>query len=332
MKLCIAALVVASAFGQGKQNVIKTGTSDESALTRLDPSSTYASRPGSPVNKQVWIMTDKLCDGTGSGPSNCRWNGSIWETIGGGGSGGTGTPSGATGSVQTNAGGGNFGGQSSIFSGGTLKQRAVECASGSVPYTTLNALADGVAGEVPIQTGISGNARWDQVKVSETAQFAGVNGLTVSMGRPGSSTNDEMSGSMVPLMVSSGDSNFWSTRPIPPQLTSTYSIVLNFAVPVYHYGTGTVDLTNGSTTITGHGTTWTSTMTGMKVTLNGVFYGFTYVSATLGTLSSAYAGVTCNDAHTSGAPSCAGNVWIQNYPKQVTAGALGWEVCGYAAQ
>jgi hypothetical protein len=31
-------------------------------------------------------------------------------------------------------------------------------------------------------------------------------------------------------MVSSGDVNFWSARPIPPQLTSAYSIVLNFSV------------------------------------------------------------------------------------------------------
>jgi len=31
-------------------------------------------------------------------------------------------------------------------------------------------------------------------------------------------------------MVSSGDVNFWTSRPIPPQLTSTYSLVLNFAV------------------------------------------------------------------------------------------------------
>jgi hypothetical protein len=39
-----------------------------------------------------------------------------------------------------------------------------------------------------------------------------------------------MTGAQVPLMVSGGDANFWTSRPIPPQLTGTYSIVLNFAV------------------------------------------------------------------------------------------------------
>ena len=106
-------------------------------------------------------------------------------------------------------------------------QRAVECASGTVPSTSLTAAA--VSQEITIQTGVSGNVRWDQVLVSETTQFTGTTGLTVSMGRPGSN-NVEMTGTLVPLMVSSGDVNYWTARPIPPQLTSTYSIVLNFAV------------------------------------------------------------------------------------------------------
>jgi hypothetical protein len=83
--------------------------------------------------------------------------------------------------------------------------------------------------EVTIQTGISGNVRWDQVVVSETAQFAGTTGLTVSMGRPGTN-NYEMTGTRVPLMVSGGDANFWTARPMPPQFTGTYAIVLNFSV------------------------------------------------------------------------------------------------------
>jgi hypothetical protein len=37
-------------------------------------------------------------------------------------------------------------------------------------------------------------------------------------------------GFLFPLMVSGSDVNYVSTRPIPPQITSTYSIVLNFAV------------------------------------------------------------------------------------------------------
>ena len=145
---------------------------------------------------------------------------------GGSGQTGGGTPGGGSGQVQINS-GGTFAGQTSIFNGGTLVQRAVECASGTTSYTALTAAAP--SQEVTIQTGISGNVRWDQVTVSETTQFAGTTGLTVSMGRPGTN-NHEMTGAQVPLMVSGGDANFWTARPIPPQLTGTYSIVLNFAV------------------------------------------------------------------------------------------------------
>jgi hypothetical protein len=137
--------------------------------------------------------------------------------------------------VQVNS-GGSFGGQSSIFSGGTLVQRAVECASGTTSHTALTAAAANQ--EITIQTGISGNVRWDQVTISETTQFSGATGLTVSMGRPGTN-NYEMTGALVPLMVSGGDTNFWMARPIPPQLTSTYSIVLNFAVTSGNVNTAT---------------------------------------------------------------------------------------------
>ena len=115
-----------------------------------------------------------------------------------------------------------------IFSGGSQVQRSMQCANGTVAYTALTAAA--ASQEITIQTGISGNVRWDQLKLSETTQFASstATALTVSVGRPG--TNDsEMTGAQIPLMASSGDANFWSARPSPPQLTSTYSIVLNFA-------------------------------------------------------------------------------------------------------
>jgi ABC-type nitrate/sulfonate/bicarbonate transport system substrate-binding protein len=130
--------------------------------------------------------------------------------------------------VQVNS-GGTFGGQSSIFSGGTRVQNAVECAHGTTSYTALTAAA--ASQEITIQTGMSGNVRYASVLLSETTQFAGGTGLTVSMGRPGSTTNAEMmNGAPLPLMVSGGDVNYASTRPIPPQITSAYSIVLNFAV------------------------------------------------------------------------------------------------------
>ncbi len=104
------------------------------------------------------------------------------------------------------------------------------CTYGTVTATDLQGLASGVTGEITIQTGVSGDERWDQVLMSETTQFTGTTGLTVSMGRPGSTTNDEMSGAAMPLMVSSGGANFWSARPIPPQLGTTYDIVLSFTV------------------------------------------------------------------------------------------------------
>jgi hypothetical protein len=51
------------------------------------------------------------------------------------------------------------------------------------------------------------------------------------MGRPGSSTHAELTnGVLFPLQVSTGDFNYVSTRPAPPQITGTYNIVLNFAV------------------------------------------------------------------------------------------------------
>ncbi len=60
------------------------------------------------------------------------------------------------------------------------------------------------------------------------------------------------------------------------------------------YEAGTVTLTNGSTTVTGASTTFTSAMTGRDFRAAGdeEYYGFTYVSATSGTLSRAYEGTT----------------------------------------
>ena len=149
----------------------------------------------------------------------------MWSAVSGG-TGGGGTPGGSNGQAQINS-GGTFAGQSSIFNGGTLVQRAVECASGTVSSTALTAAAANQ--EITIQAGVSGDVRWDEVTVSETTQFAGTTGLTVSMGRPGTN-NLEMTGTLVPLMVSSGDTNYWTARPSPAQLTGTYPIVLNFAV------------------------------------------------------------------------------------------------------
>lgn len=52
------------------------------------------------------------------------------------------------------------------------------------------------------------------------------------------------------------------------------------------YQTGTLTATQGSTSITGVGTTWTSAMTGLMIRIANTeeYYQFTYVSATSGTL------------------------------------------------
>jgi hypothetical protein len=228
MRAIVVLSIAIACFGQGRQNIVQTGIVDARRANWIPPASTFANPPSSPATGSVYIFTDAsavgACSGGGSALATCRWSGGAWAAVGGGGVGGT--AGGSDGQVQVNS-GGSFAGQSSIVSRGTLRQRAVECAYGTVSYTALTASAANQ--EITIQTGISGNVRWDQVMVSETTQFAGTTGLTVSMGRPGSN-NYEMTGTLVPLMVSSGDVNFWTARPIPPQLTDTYSIVLNFAV------------------------------------------------------------------------------------------------------
>ena len=222
-------ILSAACFGQGRQNVVQTGTVDAHGANWIPPTSTFAAPPSSPAPGSVYIFTDAsavgACTGGGSALASCRWSGSAWSAVSGG-TGGSGTPGGSSGQVQINS-GATFAGQASIFNGGTLVQRAVECATGTVNSTALTAAAANQ--EITIQAAISGNVRWDEVTVSETTQFAGTTGLTVSMGRPGTN-NLEMTGTLVPLMVSSGDSNYWTARPSPAQLSGTYPIVLNFAV------------------------------------------------------------------------------------------------------
>jgi hypothetical protein len=193
MRFIFALFIAAACFGQDKQNVVQTGIVDARGANWIPPTVTYASLPASPTTGTVYIVTDTLCTGSGTGPAICRWSGSAWSALGGGGS------------------------------------AASPCTSGTVSYSALNVAA--ASREITIQTAVSGNTRWMGIVLSETTQFAGTTGLTVSMGRPGSTTHAEMTnGTAFPLMVSSGDVNYISTRPIPPQITSTYDIVLNFAV------------------------------------------------------------------------------------------------------
>jgi len=208
-RLAFGILLAIACFGQGKKNVVQTGVVDARGASWIPPTAKFANEPSSPVTGSVYLFTDASavgsCTGGGSALATCRWSGVAWQAVSGGG-------------ATT---------QPSILSGGTAVLRQVECASGTVNSTALTAAAPNQ--EITIQTGIPGNARWEQVLVSETTQFTGLTGLTVSMGRPGSS-NYELTGTLVPLGISSGDVNYWTARPAPPQLTSTYSVVLNFAV------------------------------------------------------------------------------------------------------
>ena len=207
-RFAIGPLLVIACFGQGKSNVVQKGVVDAHGANWVAPTATFASPPSSPATGSVYIFTDAsssgTCTGGGSSLANCRWSGVAWQAVGGGGGGAA---------------------QASILSGGSKVQRQVECATGTVSSSALTAASS--SQEITIQTGIPGNARWEQVLVSETTQFTGATGLTVSMGRPGSN-NYEMTGTLVPLGVSSGDANSWTARPIPPQLSGTYSIVLSF--------------------------------------------------------------------------------------------------------
>ena len=220
-RFVIGLILVTGCFGQGKKNVVQTGVIDARGATWVPPAARFAAPPSTPPTGAVYVFNDAAalgtCTGGGSALATCLWNGSDWQAVGGGG----GTSS-----------------QASIFSGGTLVQRQVECASGTVPYTALTAATP--AQEIIIQTGVAGNVRWDQVLISETTQFAGTfTGLTVSMGRPGVNNNVEMTGTALPLKQSSGDINYWSARPIPPQLSSNYSIVLNFTATGANVNTAT---------------------------------------------------------------------------------------------
>jgi hypothetical protein len=122
------------------------------------------------------------------------------------------------------------------------------CQTGTIGYATIAALGATTNGEITIVAATPGTQRYQGVVISETTQFVGtsVTSLTVSMGRAGSTNHAEMTnGINFPLMASSGDVNYISTRPMPPQITSSYGIVLNL---IEVGGTGLNALTAGSLT------------------------------------------------------------------------------------
>ena len=97
------------------------------------------------------------------------------------------------------------------------------------------------------------------------------------------------------FFIDAGQINFW-----PKPSTSSLVITYNYKVLVRDlsnadYTTGTIALTNGSTTVTGTGTTFTAAMVGryLKSNTDGYWYkiaGFT--STTVLTLAKSFAGTT----------------------------------------
>ncbi len=101
----------------------------------------------------------------------------------------------------------------------------IACDTGTIAESALTNAT--TSQEITIMTGVTGATLFAKTQLVETTQFSGgaSTALTVSMGRTGAN-NTEMSGGLIPLMQASGS---WNTFiPPEPQITSTYSIVLNF--------------------------------------------------------------------------------------------------------
>jgi hypothetical protein len=228
MRLMIVMLIAAACFGQGKQNMVQTGFVDAHAASWRFPESTFAALPAAAASNTGlrFMVTDCLTSsctaGGGAVKADLRSDGGAWAMI---------------------SGGGAAAGQTSVFGGGgsTTSQRMIECATGTVSlsggtWTYPGGTAPAAASpsqEVPIITGLTGNVRYDHVLLAESTIFTSgtVTNLKASIGRSGSSTNDELLPQMS-LMQSSGNAWFSSDRPQPPVLgNGTYNLVLAFRTP-----------------------------------------------------------------------------------------------------
>jgi hypothetical protein len=87
MRLFLAFIFLTSCFGQGKKNVVETGTINGVSSNRIPPTYTFASPPGSPPTGAVYVFTDAsaagVCSGGGSSLAPCRWSGSTWKPVSG---------------------------------------------------------------------------------------------------------------------------------------------------------------------------------------------------------------------------------------------------------
>jgi len=223
MRLMIAILMMAAVcFGQGKHNQLQTGFVDGHAASWRFPESTFAGLPTPSAANTGWrytvtdCLTSTCTAGGGTVKADLRSDGvSAWVVISGGG-----------GTAQASVLGGG---------GSTTFQRTSECATGTVslsggvwtyPGGAVAAVAT-TSQEIPIVVSVPGKFRYGHVLLSETTLFtSGSVTLTkLSVGRPGSTTNDELL-PQTPFMQAGGDAWFVMDRPQPPVLTGTYSLVL----------------------------------------------------------------------------------------------------------
>lgn len=102
----------------------------------------------------------------------------------------------------------------------------ITCDSGKIA-AGVDLTADAPSQEVTILTAVPGNRRWDQITICPTDRFVGASLVTASIGRPGTSDN-ELLGPDVTLTDASSNSNCWTARPIPPQMSGKYDVVVNF--------------------------------------------------------------------------------------------------------
>ena len=99
------------------------------------------------------------------------------------------------------------------------------CRCGTVDARSLSAKAN--SQEIPILTGLAGGYRFDHILVRETAKFtsSSVTKLSVGVGRANLGADVI---SPFPLMSAYAPNNYWSDRPVPPQLSGAYDLVLYF--------------------------------------------------------------------------------------------------------
>ena len=106
MRFIVVLSMAAACYGQGKQNVVQLGLVDAHGASWIPPTAAFSSPPAAPATGSVYIFTDAsgvgTCSGGGTSLSTCRWSGSAWAPVGGGGSGSAGALSAVTAATGTN--------------------------------------------------------------------------------------------------------------------------------------------------------------------------------------------------------------------------------------